>query len=98
MFVPPYSKYKVDCACLKGNPDCPVLKQNLEPTENISIGYETRRKKGKKEKDCLKEKDAQNQNISSDTEGMATKVKALDNKQRKLSPLRVSLVNNQVKL
>ncbi|XP_072097645.1 inactive histone-lysine N-methyltransferase 2E isoform X6 [Mobula birostris] len=88
-------KYKVDCACLKGNPDCPVLKQNLEPTENISIGYETRRKKGKKEKDSIKEKDAQNQNISSDTEGMATKSKGLDNKQRKLSPLRVSLTNNQ---
>ncbi|XP_078275813.1 inactive histone-lysine N-methyltransferase 2E isoform X5 [Rhinoraja longicauda] len=90
-------KYKVDCACLKGNPDCPVLNQNLEPTENISIGYETRRKKGKKEKDSLKEKDAQNQNISSDTEGMATKAKALDNKQRKLSPLRVSLTNNQTR-
>ncbi|XP_072327406.1 inactive histone-lysine N-methyltransferase 2E isoform X8 [Scyliorhinus torazame] len=88
-------KYKVDCACLNGNPDCPVLKQNLEPTENISTGYETRRKKGKKEKDNLKDKDAQNQNVSSDTEGAAIKTKALDSKQRKLSPLRVSLSNNQ---
>ncbi|XP_048466419.1 inactive histone-lysine N-methyltransferase 2E isoform X5 [Rhincodon typus] len=88
-------KYKVDCACLKGNPDCPVLKQNLEPTENLSTGYETRRRKGKKEKDSLKDKDAQNQNATSDTEGTATKTKTLDNKQRKLSPLRVSLSNNQ---
>uniref|UniRef100_A0A4W3IYA5 Lysine methyltransferase 2E (inactive) n=1 Tax=Callorhinchus milii TaxID=7868 RepID=A0A4W3IYA5_CALMI len=66
-------KYRVDCACLRVNPDCPVLKQNLEPTENISTGYETRRKKGKKEKDSLKDKDAQNQNISSDTEGTTIK-------------------------
>lgn len=90
-------KYRVDCACLRVNPDCPVLKQNLEPTENISTGYETRRKKGKKEKDSLKEKDAQNQNISSDTEGTTIKVKTLENKQRKLSPLRVSLSNNQTR-
>ncbi|NXS41686.1 KMT2E methyltransferase, partial [Balaeniceps rex] len=87
-------KYKVDCACLKENPECPVLRRS-EPTENISTGYETRRKKGKKEKDVSREKETQNQNITLDCEGAATKMKIADNKQRKLSPLRLSISNNQ---
>uniref|UniRef100_A0A3Q1EE99 Lysine (K)-specific methyltransferase 2E n=1 Tax=Acanthochromis polyacanthus TaxID=80966 RepID=A0A3Q1EE99_9TELE len=37
-------KYKVDCACVKGNQECPVLKHNLEPTENLGSGG--RRKRG----------------------------------------------------
>uniref|UniRef100_A0A3Q2Z4J5 Lysine (K)-specific methyltransferase 2E n=1 Tax=Hippocampus comes TaxID=109280 RepID=A0A3Q2Z4J5_HIPCM len=36
------SKYKVDCACVKGNPECPVLKHNLEPTENLGSGARRR--------------------------------------------------------
>ncbi|KAJ7407122.1 hypothetical protein WISP_128366 [Willisornis vidua] len=87
-------KYKVDCACLKENPECPVLRRS-EPTENINTGYETRRKKGKKEKDASREKETQNQNITLDCEGAATKMKIADNKQRKLSPLRLSISNNQ---
>ncbi|NWV55202.1 KMT2E methyltransferase, partial [Daphoenositta chrysoptera] len=87
-------KYKVDCACLKENPECPVLRRS-EPTENINTGYETRRKKGKKEKDVSREKETQNQNITLDCEGAATKMKIADNKQRKLSPLRLSISNNQ---
>uniref|UniRef100_A0A8C4XJC9 Lysine methyltransferase 2E (inactive) n=1 Tax=Falco tinnunculus TaxID=100819 RepID=A0A8C4XJC9_FALTI len=87
-------KYKVDCACLKENPECPVLRRS-EPTENINTGYETRRKKGKKEKDISREKETQNQNITLDCEGAATKMKIADNKQRKLSPLRLSISNNQ---
>ncbi|XP_063164100.1 inactive histone-lysine N-methyltransferase 2E isoform X4 [Candoia aspera] len=82
-------KYKVDCACLKENPECPVLKRPSEPTENINTGYETRRKKGKKEKET------QNQNITLDCEGAASKTKFPDNRQRKLSPLRLSISNNQ---
>ena len=89
------SQYKVDCACLKENPECPVLRRS-EPTENINTGYETRRKKGKKEKDVSREKETQNQNITLDCEGAATKMKIADNKQRKLSPLRLSISNNQV--
>ncbi|XP_028933329.1 inactive histone-lysine N-methyltransferase 2E isoform X2 [Ornithorhynchus anatinus] len=88
-------KYKVDCACLKENPECPVLKRGSEPTENINSGYETRRKKGKKEKDISKEKETQNQNITLDCDGAANKMKSPDNKQRKLSPLRLSISNNQ---
>ncbi|XP_067420592.1 inactive histone-lysine N-methyltransferase 2E isoform X3 [Emydura macquarii macquarii] len=88
-------KYKVDCACLKENPECPVLKHGSEPTENINTGYETRRKKGKKEKDISREKETQNQNITLDCEGAATKIKIADNKQRRLSPLRLSISNNQ---
>lgn len=85
----------MDCACLKENPECPVLRRS-EPTENINTGYETRRKKGKKEKDVSREKETQNQNITLDCEGAATKIKIADNKQRKLSPLRLSISNNQV--
>ncbi|XP_057405489.1 inactive histone-lysine N-methyltransferase 2E isoform X1 [Balaenoptera acutorostrata] len=88
-------KYKVDCACLKENPECPVLKRSSESTENINSGYETRRKKGKKEKDISKEKDTQNQNITLDCEGTANKMKSPETKQRKLSPLRLSVSNNQ---
>ncbi|KAL8220945.1 UNVERIFIED_CONTAM: Histone-lysine N-methyltransferase 2E [Gekko kuhli] len=88
-------KYKVDCACLKENPECPVLKRASEPTENLSTGYETRRKKGRKERDASKEKETQNQNITLDCEGAATKTKFPDNRQRKLSPLRLSISNNQ---
>nr|XP_058930471.1 inactive histone-lysine N-methyltransferase 2E isoform X4 [Kogia breviceps] len=89
-------KYKVDCACLKENPECPVLKRSSESTENINSGYETRRKKGKKEKDISKEKDTQNQNITLDCEGTANKMKSpSETKQRKLSPLRLSVSNNQ---
>ncbi|NWX99835.1 KMT2E methyltransferase, partial [Nothoprocta ornata] len=87
-------KYKVDCACLKENPECPVLRRS-EPTENIITGYETRRKKGKKEKDASREKETQNQNITLDCEGAGNKIKIPDNKQRKLSPLRLSISNNQ---
>ncbi|XP_069852378.1 inactive histone-lysine N-methyltransferase 2E isoform X2 [Dipodomys merriami] len=88
-------KYKVDCACLKENPECPVLKRSSEATENINSGYETRRKKGKKEKDISKEKDTQNQNITLDCEGTTNKIKSPEMKQRKLSPLRLSVSNNQ---
>ncbi|XP_005862953.1 PREDICTED: histone-lysine N-methyltransferase 2E isoform X2 [Myotis brandtii] len=88
-------KYKVDCACLKENPECPVLKRSSESTENINSGYETRRKKGKKEKDISKDKDTQNQNITLDCEGTTNKMKSPENKQRKLSPLRLSVSNNQ---
>ncbi|XP_044279161.1 inactive histone-lysine N-methyltransferase 2E isoform X1 [Varanus komodoensis] len=88
-------KYKVDCACLKENPECPVLKQASEPTENMNTGYETRRKKGKKERDASKEKETQNQNITLDCEAAANKSKFPDNRQRKLSPLRLSISNNQ---
>ncbi|XP_044803093.2 inactive histone-lysine N-methyltransferase 2E isoform X3 [Bubalus bubalis] len=88
-------KYKVDCACLKENSECPVLKRSSESTENINSGYETRRKKGKKEKDISKEKETQNQNITLDCEGTTNKMKSPETKQRKLSPLRLSVSNNQ---
>ena len=86
----------MDCACLKENSECPVLKRSSESTENINSGYETRRKKGKKEKDISKEKDTQNQNINLDCEGTTNKMKSPETKQRKLSPLRLSVSNNQV--
>ncbi|XP_053320214.1 inactive histone-lysine N-methyltransferase 2E isoform X9 [Spea bombifrons] len=87
-------KYKVDCACLKENPECPVLRCSSEPTENLNSGYETRRKKGKKEKELSREKESQNQNLVLDSDGAVSKLKSPD-KQRKLSPLRLSISNNQ---
>ncbi|CAL1608828.1 unnamed protein product [Knipowitschia caucasica] len=50
--------YKVDCACHKGNENCPVQKHNLKPTDLLSppsllppaplIGAETRRRKAQR--------------------------------------------------
>lgn len=86
------SKYKVDCACVKGNLECPVLKQNLEPTENL--GSSTRRR-GRKDREPSRDESGQNQNLTMDCDG--SKGKPLnDGKQRKLSPLRLSISNNQV--
>ncbi|KAK7886087.1 hypothetical protein WMY93_025708 [Mugilogobius chulae] len=85
-------KYKVDCACVKGNHECPVLKHNLEPTENLSLG--SRRRGSRKDRDS-RDDIGQNQNVSLDGE---TKGKSVgDNKQRKLSPLRLSISNNQTR-
>lgn len=87
------SKYKVDCACLKGNPECPVLKHNLEPTENL--GSSTRRR-CRKDKEPPRDESGQNQNLTMDCDG--SKGKTLnDGKPRKLSPLRLSISNNQVR-
>ncbi|XP_005164967.1 inactive histone-lysine N-methyltransferase 2E isoform X4 [Danio rerio] len=86
-------KYKVDCACVKGNPECPVLKHNLEPTENL--GSSTRRR-GRKDKEPSRDESGQNQNLTMDCDG--SKGKTLnDAKQRKLSPLRLSISNNQTR-
>ncbi|KTF91537.1 hypothetical protein cypCar_00022279 [Cyprinus carpio] len=83
-------KYKVDCACVKGNQECPVLKHNLEPTENL--GSSTRRR-GRKDKEPSRDESGQNQNLTIDCD----KGKSLnDAKQRKLSPLRLSISNNQL--
>ncbi|KAM8884024.1 inactive histone-lysine N-methyltransferase 2E isoform 1-T2 [Synchiropus picturatus] len=84
-------KYKVDCACVKGNQECPVSKHNLEPTENlVSCG---RRRGSRKEKDLTRDDQGQNQNLGLDSELKGKSVG--DCKQRKLSPLRLSISNNQ---
>ncbi|XP_043964640.1 inactive histone-lysine N-methyltransferase 2E isoform X3 [Gambusia affinis] len=84
-------KYKVDCACVKGNQECPVLKHNQEPTENLSVSG--RRRGSRKDKESVRDDPGQNQNVALDGEG---KGKSLgDGKQRKLSPLRLSISNNQ---
>ncbi|KAL0962939.1 hypothetical protein UPYG_G00347390 [Umbra pygmaea] len=87
-------KYKVDCACLKGNPECPVLKHNQEPTENL--GASSRRRSRKDKEPMLQRGDdlGQNQNIILDCEGKAKGLGA-ESKQRRLSPLRLSISNNQ---
>ncbi|XP_028427182.1 inactive histone-lysine N-methyltransferase 2E isoform X3 [Perca flavescens] len=84
-------KYKVDCACVKGNQECPVLKHNLEPTENLGSGG--RRRGSRKDKETVREDLGQNQNMGLDGEGKSKSVG--DGKQRKLSPLRLSISNNQ---
>uniref|UniRef100_M3ZR05 Lysine methyltransferase 2E (inactive) n=1 Tax=Xiphophorus maculatus TaxID=8083 RepID=M3ZR05_XIPMA len=89
--TPNSEKYKVDCACVKGNQECPVLKHNQEPTENLSVSG--RRRGSRKDKELVRDDPGQNQNVALDGEG---KGKSLgDGKQRKLSPLRLSISNNQ---
>ncbi|XP_053505790.1 inactive histone-lysine N-methyltransferase 2E isoform X2 [Ictalurus furcatus] len=85
-------KYKVDCACVRGNQECPVLKHNLEPTENL--GSATRRRGRKDKEPAIRDEAGQNQNLTLDCEGPKGKPNN-DSKQRKLSPLRVSISNNQ---
>lgn len=88
-----FSKYKVDCACVRGNQECPVLKHNLEPTENLGQGT---RRRGRKDKEpAMRDDSGQNQNLTLDCDGPKGKT-SNDGKQRKLSPLRVSISNNQV--
>uniref|UniRef100_A0A3P9B240 Lysine methyltransferase 2E (inactive) n=1 Tax=Maylandia zebra TaxID=106582 RepID=A0A3P9B240_9CICH len=87
----PNAKYKVDCACVKGNQECPVLKHNLEPTENLGSGG--RRRGNRKDKELARDDQAQNQNVGLDGEGKGKNIG--DSKQRKLSPLRLSISNNQ---
>ncbi|KAJ8007103.1 hypothetical protein DPEC_G00114090 [Dallia pectoralis] len=87
-------KYKVDCACVKGNPECPVLKHNLEPTENIGASSRRRGRKDKEPMMLRGDNLGQNQNIILDCDGK-TKSLGADSKQRKLSPLRLSISNNQ---
>ncbi|KAG7225613.1 hypothetical protein INR49_005019 [Caranx melampygus] len=84
-------KYKVDCACVRGNQECPVLKHNLEPTENLGSGG--RRRGSRKDKETARDDQGQNQNMGLDGEGKGKSVG--DGKQRKLSPLRLSISNNQ---
>ncbi|XP_037616024.1 inactive histone-lysine N-methyltransferase 2E isoform X4 [Sebastes umbrosus] len=84
-------KYKVDCACVKGNQECPVLKHNLEPTENMGSGG--RRRGSRKDKETVRDDLGQNQNMGLDCDGKSKSVG--DGKQRKLSPLRLSISNNQ---
>ncbi|XP_030575862.1 inactive histone-lysine N-methyltransferase 2E isoform X3 [Archocentrus centrarchus] len=86
-------KYKVDCACVKGNQECPVLKHNLEPTENLGSGG--RRRGSRKDKELARDDQAQNQNVGLDGEGKGKNIG--DSKQRKLSPLRLSISNNQTR-
>uniref|UniRef100_A0A8C7PTQ3 Lysine (K)-specific methyltransferase 2E n=1 Tax=Oncorhynchus mykiss TaxID=8022 RepID=A0A8C7PTQ3_ONCMY len=91
-------KYKVDCACVRGNPECPVLKHNLEPTENLEASS---RRRGRKDKEPMMQRGdhldlGQNQNMTLDCDGR-TKGLGADGKQRKLSPLRLSISNNQVR-
>uniref|UniRef100_A0A668AWN2 Lysine (K)-specific methyltransferase 2E n=1 Tax=Myripristis murdjan TaxID=586833 RepID=A0A668AWN2_9TELE len=84
-------KYKVDCACVKGNQECPVLKHNLEPIENLGSG--SRRRGSRKDKETARDDQGQNQNLGLDGEGKGKSIG--DSKQRKLSPLRLSISNNQ---
>ncbi|XP_062853091.1 inactive histone-lysine N-methyltransferase 2E isoform X2 [Trichomycterus rosablanca] len=87
-------KYKVDCACVRGNQECPVLKHNLEPTENL--GSATRRRGRRDKEPLIKDESGQNQNLTLDCDGPKAKSNN-ESKPRKLSPLRVSISNNQTR-
>lgn len=68
MFVFWSSNYKVDCACHKGNRNCPVQKRSPNAAEHLPppvlgtlIGAETRRRKARR-----KELEMEQQSIASD--------------------------------
>lgn len=71
-----------------------MLKHNLEPTENLGSGG--RRRGSRKDKETVRDDQGQNQNMGLDGEGKSKSVG--DGKQRKLSPLRLSISNNQARL
>lgn len=71
-----------------------MLKHNLEPTENLGSGG--RRRGSRKDKESVRDDQAQNQNVGLDGEGKGKSIG--DSKQRKLSPLRLSISNNQARL
>uniref|UniRef100_A0A8C6PBX7 SET domain containing 5 n=1 Tax=Nothobranchius furzeri TaxID=105023 RepID=A0A8C6PBX7_NOTFU len=58
-------KYKVDCACHKGNQNCPVQKHNLSPPTQIlpspPVGAETRRRKAQRKDQRLLVADTEQQ-------------------------------------
>lgn len=71
-----------------------MLKHNLEPTENLGSGG--RRRGSRKDKETVRDDQGQNQNMGLDGDGKGKSVG--DGKQRKLSPLRLSISNNQARL
>lgn len=77
---------------MKGNQECPVLKHNQEPTENQG----GRRRGSRKDKELVRDDLGQNQNMALDGDGKGKSIG--DGKQRKLSPLRLSISNNQARL
>lgn len=70
-----------------------MLKHNLEPTENLGAGG--RRRGSRKDKEAVRDEQGQNQNAGVDGEAKGKSV--ADGKQRKLSPLRLSISNNQAR-
>lgn len=71
MFMFWSSNYKVDCACHKGNRNCPVQKRSPNAAEHLPppvlgtlIGAETRRRKARR-----KELEMEQQGIASDENG-----------------------------
>ncbi|KAG5830609.1 hypothetical protein ANANG_G00312500 [Anguilla anguilla] len=92
-------KYQVDCACLRGSPHCPVLRQSAEPTENLGSGNDARRRRASRDRVPSREGEVtQNQNITLDCDianGNAKGKAPSDAKHRRLSPLRLSISNNQ---
>lgn len=68
------SNYKVDCACHKGNRNCPVQKRSLNPVEQLPppildtlIGAETRRRKARR-KELEQQGAASDENSNPQTE------------------------------
>lgn len=76
MFVFWSSNYKVDCACHKGNRNCPVQKRSPNAAEHLPppvlgtlIGAETRRRKARrKELEMEQQSVVLDENISQQTE------------------------------
>lgn len=96
MFVFWSSNYKVDCACHKGNRNCPVQKRSPNAAEHLPppvlgtlIGAETRRRKARrKELEMEQQGMASDENGSQQTEEVPEAPAAVsDNEVKPLTPL-----------
>ncbi|XP_047437994.1 histone-lysine N-methyltransferase SETD5 isoform X3 [Mugil cephalus] len=85
--------YKVDCACHKGNQNCPVQKHNLSPRENLLsppclpppsplVGAETRRRKARRRE--LEESQASDSNQTVDQQHGAKDVHVTSDMEERL--------------
>lgn len=95
MFVFWSSNYKVDCACHKGNRNCPVQKRSPNAAEHLPppvlgtlIGAETRRRKARrKELEMEQQSIALDENGSQQTEEVPEGLAAVsDNEVKSLPP------------
>nr|XP_058144655.1 histone-lysine N-methyltransferase SETD5 isoform X15 [Dasypus novemcinctus] len=104
------SNYKVDCACHKGNRNCPIQKRNPSATEPPlppppslpTIGAETRRRKARrKELEMEQQNEVPEENNDQQPEEVPDKVTAssdheeIDNPEEKLEEEKEEIVDDQ---
>lgn len=104
MFVFWSSNYKVDCACHKGNRNCPVQKRSPNAAEHLPppvlgtlIGAETRRRKARrKELEMEQQSIASDENSSQQTEEVPEGPAAVSDNEVKPLPLVIYICYHSV--